>query len=220
MKNILAFAVLAAGSAAAQATIVDWATWTSAGAAGPASSAAGNINAVGVTYTGEINFTQINNTGFDYWRDNTATPYPAYVSGDVTNVPSTVDLIAISGNGTSTNTVTFSQPVVNPYMAIVSLGQPGIGTTYFFDAPFSIVSFGQAYWGNGTLTNAGGNINGGHTLVGFEGQGVIQFMGTFSSISWTTTSGEHWNGFNFGIPTPGAAALLGIGSLSVLRRRR
>ncbi|MFT3683747.1 MAG: hypothetical protein QM783_02275 [Phycisphaerales bacterium] len=221
MKTVIAFASLAVAASVVSADVVTWADWTAGGPSGPASFATGNIGGIGLSYTGEIDFTQTNNAGTDYWRDNTSTPFPAYTSGSVSNVPSTVDLVAIAGNGQSLNTISFSSPVTNPYMAIVSLGQTSIGTTYYFSAGFNIISVGQGYWGNGTLTNAGGpNVNGGDTLVGFEGHGIIQFIGTFNSISWTTSSGEHWNGFTFGVPTPGAAALLGLGGMAVARRRR
>lgn len=221
MKLVIALTTLAFSTAAVSADVVTWADWTASSGPG-VGIVNGNIGAMTVQYSGEIDFTQINNSGTDYWRDNTSTPFPAYVSGPVSNVPATVDLIAIRGLGQVINTVTFGAPVTNPYMAIVSLGQTGIGTTYFFDAPFNVISVGQGYWGNGSLTNLGGpNGLNGETLQGLEGHGIIQFIGTFSSISWASTSGEHWNGFTFGVtPTPGAAALIGLGGLATLRRRR
>jgi MYXO-CTERM domain-containing protein len=209
-------------AASTQADVVNWANWTAGGPTGPSSFATGNIGAINLSYTGEIDFTQTNNAGTDFWRDGSSTPFAAYVSGSASNAPGTVDLVAVTGNHEGLNTVTFSQPVTNPYMAIVSLGQYGIGTTYYFDAPFIVDSVGQGYWGNGTLTNAGPNGLGGDTLVGLEGHGVIQFIGTFSSISFGSSNGEHWNGFTFGLatPTPASAALLGIAGLGSMRRRR
>ena len=220
MKLVIALTTLGLCAAAANATVVDWSAWTAA--TGSTANGVMPGAGVGIGYSGEISFTQINNSGTDYWRQGGVTPWPAYVSGSVSNAPITTDLVAISGNGTL-NTVTFSQPVVNPYMAIVSLGQNGIGSTYEFDAAFQIISVGQGHWGNGTLANTGVNGLGGETLVGFEGHGVIQFIGVFNSISWTTVSnvGEYWNGFTFGVvPTPGAAAVLGLGGLAAARRRR
>src|SRR5205814_477466 len=40
----------------------------------------------------------------------------------------------------------------------------------------------------------------GHTISGIEGNGTIQFHGTFSSISWKTPQEEGWFGFTIGLP--------------------
>uniref|UniRef100_UPI00286A0F9F PEP-CTERM sorting domain-containing protein n=1 Tax=Armatimonas sp. TaxID=1872638 RepID=UPI00286A0F9F len=64
---------------------------------------------------------------------------------------------------------------------------------------------------------------------GAEGNGVIQFTGTFSTLTWTVTSGENWTGFQVGVPTvvsaapePTTLALLALGGVggAVLARRR
>lgn len=34
--------------------------------------------------------------------------------------------------------------------------------------------------------------------MGHEGDGVLEFPGTFTSISWTAANPEFWNGFTFG----------------------
>ncbi|MFT3683741.1 MAG: hypothetical protein QM783_02245 [Phycisphaerales bacterium] len=222
MKNVLAITALMLAAASTQAATVDWANWTAGGPSGSSSFAVGNIGGIGLSYTGEIDFTQTNNAGTDYWRDGSSNPFPAYVTGSVSNVPNNVDLVTVTGNHEGVNTITFSQPVTNPYMAIVSLGQYGIGTTYYFDAPFVVDSVNQGYWGNGTLVNAGSNWLGGDTLVGNEGHGILQFIGTFNSISFASSNGEHWNGFTLGLatPTPASAALLGVAGLSSSIRRR
>jgi hypothetical protein len=92
--------------------------------------------------------------------------------------------------------VTLSQPIKDPIMAIVSLGSAAIPITYNFNSPFTIVSQGAGYWGNGPLTQLPGNI-----LSGAEGHGTIQFIGTFSTFSWTVPTTETWHGFTFGIRT-------------------
>lgn len=216
MKLAIALTTLGLCAAAANADVT-WADWTSSTGPG-VGTVTGNIGATSVTYTGEIvDTTNINNGGFNYWRQGGVTPWPAYSVGPITNAPVNSDMIALSGDGVTVNTITFSSPVTDPVMAIVSLGRPGTGSQYLFDADFTILQVGQGYWGNGTLTDQ--PIN---TLEGFEGHGVIRFNGTFSSISWTTNgpTGEYWNGFTFGVPTPGAAAVLGLGGLAAMRRRR
>lgn len=121
---------------------VGWTTWTSSTATNPGT-VTGTLTAgsstVNVTYTGEIYFTQLNNTGFNYY-----TPSTTYSSSGV-NGPTTNDMIAISGNPNFSYNVTFSSPVTNPLMAIVSLGQGGVGTTYNFNTNFTILSQGPGY---------------------------------------------------------------------------
>ncbi len=170
-----------------------WTTWTSSTGANPGTvngTLTAGSSTVSVTYTGEIDFTQLNNTGTNYY-----TPATTYSSSGV-NGPTTSDMIAISGTPGFTDTVTFSSPVTNPLMALVSLGQSGVGTTYAFNTPFTILSQGPGnpYGGCNTCLSGSGTS----TLVGHEGDGVIEFQGTFSSLTWTATNPEYWNGFTFG----------------------
>lgn len=207
-------ALSVASSASAVDTVV-WTDWTS-GAAGPTGSAKGTLNIegtpVGVGYAGEIAFLQTS-TGTDYWE-----PSGGYLSATVTNRPTGVDIIALS---TATpKAITFSQPITNPLFAVVSLN----GNGYRFDRDFEVLSYGLGYWGNGTLTkqDAGGGI---YELIGSgEPHGVIQFQGTFSSISWTSLTNENWNGFTIGVrglavPEPQCPALLTCSALMFVTRR-
>jgi hypothetical protein len=42
-------------------------------------------------------------------------------------------------------------------------------------------------------------------MTGFEGDGLVQFTGTFSSLSWTGANPGFWNGITFGVAgLPGA----------------
>ena len=198
--------------------VIDWANWTTTSGPDTVDGAGASYT---VSYNGELNFAQINNTGtIYYYTDPSHFPVGApYTSTTVSNLPPTSDIIAIVGDGT-THTITFTGPVTNPVMAIVSLGQPSLHTSYNFDQPFTILSDGPGWWGSpGTLLNPSGNV-----LQGIEGDGTIQFIGTYSTITWTGSNGEVWNGFTVGVPVPvpPTALLLGSGllGLGLLRFRR
>lgn len=140
--------------------------------------------------------------GINYWSPSTP-----YISAQVSNAPPACDILALEGGVQQTYIVELSEPIKDPIMAVLSLGQPGVFTTYDFDSPFDIVSQGSGYWGGGptSLAELPGDI-----LRGNEGHGTLQFIGTFSTFSWTVPTPEFWHGFTFGIrtteriePTPG-----------------
>lgn len=177
-----------------------------------------------VTYSGEVTSngilpTQTSGGGTNFWDPNAT-----YQSSLVENGPGSAgntDIIALAGQNTSpiTNTISFSSPVTNPVMAVVSLGQVGLAVTYTFNQDFSILSSGVGHFavdGAGTLFRDGVG-----QLRGAGGNGVILFSGTFSSISFTASPAEGWHGFQVGVvPSPSAAAMLGLGGLVAARRRR
>jgi hypothetical protein len=185
---------------------VEWADWS----AGPETGVIPGsfpVSSTTVTYSGSNSFKYVNTNSTTYLG------YPVYSVPGI-NGPTYDSFIALAD--ASPHTLSFSAAVTNPVMAIISLGQPGFLSTWTFDKPFSIVSVGQGAFGNGGLTNPVGNL-----LIGTEGHGLIQFQGTFSSVSWTVTSGEFWAGFNIGIiPAPSAGVMLGLAGLAAARRRR
>jgi hypothetical protein len=201
---------------------VAWTDWTSA-TVGTAGSATGTLT-IGLTpitvgYTGEVfNQTQTSG-GIDYWAVGNA--YSA------TGRPTGSDIITLTGGQRITQTITFSSAITNPVMAILSLGQPNVPRYYDFNAPFTILSSGNGYWGGnpaGSLfTTATAN-----ELLGIEGHGVIQFNGTYTSLSWTVPQEETWHGFTIGAattvtPEPASMTLLATGLAGVVaaaRRRR
>lgn len=197
---------------------VSWVDWTSANS----TSATGTANGVTVNFSGAINPSAQTSGGINYWASFPST----YVAPPVVdNGPTSSDIIRLTGgSGTGTQTLTFSTPVVNPVMTVLSLGQLGTPVTYNFNTPFTILNNGPGFWGSGPLASLPGN-----TLEGREGHGLIQFTGTFSSISWTVPTAEFWHGFTVGIPdsaapVPEPASLLMLGSglagLAAWRRRR
>ena len=154
--------------------------------------------------------------GTNYWN-----PSAPYISAQVSNPPPACDIVALIGGVQQTYIVTLSEAIKDPIMAVLSLGQPSVFTTYDFDSPFTIVSQGTGYWGGGpsSLVELAGDV-----LRGNEGHGTIQFEGTFSTFSWIVPTPEDWHGFTFGIrtterieptvpaiPEPASLLLLGTG---------
>ena len=234
----LAFAALAAllVPAAAGAAPYYYVDWTSANVAG--GTASGTItlpdtSTVTVTFEainanntpGSLYFAQTNG-GTNYWAANGGAPY---ISTEVDNAPPDSDILALVGGVNQTYRVTLSEPIKDPIMAVLSLGQNGVPTTYDFDSPFDIVSQGVGHWGGSAtaLSELPGDI-----LQGAEGHGTIQFIGTFSTFTWVVPTPETWHGFTFGIrtteaieptiPEPATLAVFGLGlvGIGLARRRR
>jgi hypothetical protein len=176
---------------------------------------------------GNLFFAQTNG-GTNYW-----VPDAPYKSSEVSNAPPDSDILALVGGENQIYTVTLSEPIKDPVMAIVSLGQPSVPTTYDFDSPFTIVSQGVGFWGGGpnALQKQPGDV-----LLGNEGHGTIKFVGTFSTFSWVVPTPESWHGFTFairttealdpGTPIPmppavwmGLATMGGVGAVALMRRR-
>jgi hypothetical protein len=221
-RVILSIVVLLCGLAAttsASAATTIWTDWTSATSGNPGS-AAGTLNGVGVTYAGQVIGNAVINGTATNWAPNSS-----FVGGTVTASPSTVgDIITLNGialpSGPITNTVTFDTPIVNPLFAIWSLGAGSAPASFTFDAtPTFEVGGPNANFG-GAPVSVLGNV-----VSGREGNGVVQFTGTFSKISWTDTF-ENYYGFTVGTagivpePTQYAMLLAGLGLLSIAIRRR
>jgi PEP-CTERM motif len=204
----------------AATTWTDWTSFTASSGTSGNGSAAGSVGGVGVTYSGELlgsPLTVVNGTS-TIWSPSTS-----FVGGTVTASPSVVgDDLALAGNFTGTNTITFASPVTNPLFAIWSLGS-GIEASFTFNATPTFEAGGpNSQFGGGPIV-----VNG-NTVSGHEGNGVVQFTGTLSSISWTDTP-EFFYAFTVGVngptsavPEPMTLLLLGSGlaGLGALRFRR
>jgi hypothetical protein len=200
----------------ANAAVIDWATWGSAVPGSPTGGSAIGTTAGGVTitYTGEL---QSLDPNYPSW-----TPTSSYVGGNISNAPPQSGGIIqlFGGNPQVVDTITFSAPVTNPVFAIWSLGQTGINAKFDFSVPFSIQAGGpSAEYGGMTITQTG------DTAAGVEGNGTVQFLGTYSSISWNNPVFENWYGFTAGVtatpePSTWAMMILGFAGVSFMAYRR
>lgn len=211
---VLALALSMGGSAQAA---FSWADLTEVDGTTVYGSLAVGSETVDVTITNSAGYGFVQTGGgTDYWTG------AAYTVGGVDERPPASDIVALSGGGDIT--VTFSQAVTNPVLALVSWN----GNVAEFGTEISFLSSGQGYFGNGTYT-----LNGAGT--GFTGSGelhgLLELPGTFTSFTFSNTP-EYWHGFTVGVqglpagdvpavPVPAAVWLLGSGVVSFagLRRR-
>src|SRR5262245_24066094 len=212
------------------ATPISWTDWTAFTAGNLTGTATGLINTgsntVNVSYAGQVGSNSVvNNVG-----GNTSwLPASTFSGGTVSNgpAPNRDNITLTGGTGTGVNTITFSSAVVDPVMAIWSLGAGGAPASFVFlpTEPFAIQSGGPSVEFGGSSIIAAGNV-----VNGIEGNGTIQFLGTFTQISWTNPQFEFYYAFTVGAPTatsvpePGTFVTLSTGLvatfLSIRRRAR
>jgi len=213
--------VFAASAAAGPISWVDWTAITpgSPGSATGTADVGGSF--VDVTYSGEVVFGQ-RASGRFFW-----THLSSYLSSGVPNLPGTPGAIALIGGNNLTNTITFSRPVVNPVLAVFSLGRPSVRVDYIFGEDFDILSSGDGYFDTGSMVKSGNAI-----LTSHEGNGVIQFSGVHTAITFQVPQAENFGGFQVGIagvqdpsddptelPEPNSFGLVVLGGVSVLAHR-
>ena len=213
MKNgtrILGALIAALLANSASAAPIYWTDWTGSDLdPGVGFQGTGTIttptSTVGVTYTNPQGVGFYQPTGGNYYYSG-GTDGPdgtsPYTSSVVDNRPPTSDIIALAYAGTQS--LSFSEAIANPVFAYVSLN----GNGYAFDQDFNILSVGGAdgnacgYWGCGTSYKEVVTVNGvtEYRLLGTgEPHGVLQFTGTFATVSWRSLSNEYWNGFTLGV---------------------
>ncbi len=133
------------------------------------------------------------------------------------------NVIMLFGGSQTVNTLSFSQAVIDPVIAIWSLGSVVQGPASFVFTGYNpqlVVGGPSSEYGGSPLSLSG------VTVSGVEGNGSVQFIGNYTSISWTNPQFEDFYGFNVGIlgvvPEPSSylLAALGVVGLWIGRSRR
>jgi hypothetical protein len=150
----------------------------------------------------------------------------------VGNAPPHTPTIQLEGGSGISEMITFSSTVVDPIFAIWSLGQPGLSSSFDFSSKsgqsFNLLGGGpSAEFGGSALTATGSVVH------GTEGNGLVQFNGSFDSVTFTTPNFENYYAFTVGydatltgggptpaVPEPATLSLFGLGlaALPMVRR--
>ena len=210
---LLAMATALAITPAASASTLAWTDWNSATAGNPGT-ARGFMGGITVTYAGQtsglgsVYAPSIGQTLYPGYGYSNWSPSTSYAGGVLGNAPPTnYNSVALEGGSDISESITFSSPVTDPVIAIWSLGQSGTTAAFDFSEPFSIVACGPSdEYGGGCITESSNNV------LGVEGNGVIEFNGTYSSLTFTTPDDENWYAFTVGEPTPEPSSLLLLGT--------
>ena len=181
-RTALALALAAAGftatGAVAAASRHAWTDWVS-DSGGAEGVIALKDNSFTVRYRGPYHSATL-----DYFEEMRSATFTNSV---IANAPPYSDVINLQG-GAGQGEISFSQALINPVMAILSLGLRTHGDRYFpaemvfaDGVEFEILNSSRSVYGYG-----GPLVKNGQTLRGLESAGSIRFIGAYNRIAWTT----------------------------------
>jgi PEP-CTERM motif len=202
MKILLLTTALASLGFATAANATTWTVWSSGTTDNVNGTATGAMGGITVNYSGE---NQCLNCFASDWSPSTT-----WEGGPVNSAPPDNSGIRLFGSFGATDTLSFSAPVTNPVLAIVSLGQGRITASFNFtpSEPFVLLGGGpSSTWGGQALTSVG------DVVYGAEGNGLVMFTGTYSSITWTNPTFENYYAVTVGsaVPEPSTWAMMLLG---------
>jgi len=205
LKSVAFLAVFSSLPGLAGASGVTWSNFTNWDISNQL--VTGHIGSIGVTMQGNGDQAFVNPITQPYSLSSIWTPDSTYSSsfgnGPYYNPgPGNQDIIGLNNAGTET--ITFSQTVTNPLIALMSWNGSVVS---FGNDPIAILNTGgtNCCWGAGSIALNGAGT--GFYGASGEANGVIEVLGSYKTITFTDTTPEYWHGYSVGIATPIPAAL-------------